>query len=44
MNHLELKKRLQEKGPEPVYLLYGEERLLLNQAVETIRSQAIPRN
>lgn len=42
MNHLELKKRLQEKGPEPVYLLYGEERLLLNQAVETIRSQAIP--
>lgn len=42
MNHLELKKRLQEKGPEPVYLLYGEERLLINQAVETIRTQAIP--
>lgn len=42
MNHVELTKRLQQKGPESIYLFYGEERLLLNQAVETIRHQAIP--
>ena len=42
MNHWELEKRLKDKGLEPVYLLYGEERLLINQAVETIRRQAIP--
>lgn len=42
VNQLDLTKRLKELGIESVYLLFGEEKLLINQAVETIRSKAIP--
>src|SRR6185503_2424365 len=35
---------LKERGPRPIYVVDGEERMLVDEAVRTIKEHALPKN